>query len=133
MRISDWSSDVCSSDLALGDDVVVIDCGADFRLTDPTAWERFYGSPHAGSWPYGMPELLAQREQLRGAKRIAVPGCYPTVSTLTAAPAVAARLVEPNLVVVAASGNSGAGKAAKTNLLGREVMGTASAYGAIGR
>ncbi|NYG57464.1 N-acetyl-gamma-glutamyl-phosphate reductase [Nocardioides daedukensis] len=114
---------------ALGDDVVVIDCGADFRLTDPAAWERFYGSPHAGSWPYGMPELAAQRGQLRGAKRIAVPGCYPTVSTLTAAPAVAAGLVEPNLVVVAASGTSGAGKAAKTNLLGSEVMGNASAYG----
>ncbi|KRF14061.1 N-acetyl-gamma-glutamyl-phosphate reductase [Nocardioides sp. Soil797] len=114
---------------ALGDDVVVIDCGADFRLTDPSLWEKFYGSPHAGSWPYGMPELAAQRDQLRGAKRIAVPGCYPTVSTLTAAPAVARGLVEPSVVVVAASGTSGAGKAAKPHLLGSEVMGNASAYG----
>src|SRR4051812_34092968 len=52
----------------LGDDTVVIDCGADFRLTDPAAWERFYGSQHAGSWPYGLPELPGQREQLRGAR-----------------------------------------------------------------
>lgn len=114
---------------ALGDDVVVIDCGADFRLTDPAVWERFYGGTHAGSWPYGLPELPGQRELLRGARRIAVPGCYPTVSTLTIAPALAAGLVEPDISVVAASGTSGAGKAAKPHLLGSEVMGNASAYG----
>ena len=113
----------------LADDVIVIDCGADFRLTDPAAWERFYGGEHAGSWPYGLPELPGQRELLAGATRIAVPGCYPTVSTLTLAPAVAAALVEPHLTVVAASGTSGAGKAAKPHLLGSEVMGNASAYG----
>ena len=114
----------------LGDDVVVIDCGADFRLTDSEAWEQFYGSNHAGSWPYGLPELPGQRAQLEGARRIAVPGCYPTISTLVLAPAVAAGLVQADdLVVVAVSGTSGAGKAPKTNLLGSEVMGSASAYG----
>ena len=114
----------------LGDDAVVIDCGADFRLTDPGMWEKFYGSAHAGSWPYGLPELPGQRELLEGARRIAVPGCYPTVSTLALAPAVAAGIVHADdLVVVAASGTSGAGKAPKTNLLGSEVMGSASAYG----
>jgi N-acetyl-gamma-glutamyl-phosphate reductase len=114
----------------LGDDTVVIDCGADFRLTDPAMWERFYGSAHAGSWPYGLPELPGQRELLEGARRIAVPGCYPTVSTLALAPAVAAGVVHADdLVVVAASGTSGAGKAPKPNLLGSEVMGSASAYG----
>ncbi|MBU2073867.1 MAG: N-acetyl-gamma-glutamyl-phosphate reductase [Actinobacteria bacterium] len=113
----------------LGDDTVVIDCGADFRLQDASAWEAFYGGEHAGTWPYGMPELPGQREQLRGATRVAVPGCYPTVSTLTLAPAVAAGLVEPEVVVVAASGTSGAGKAAKPHLLGSEIMGNASAYG----
>ena len=113
----------------LGDGVVVIDCGADFRLDDPTEWERFYGGTHAGTWPYGLPELPGQRDVLRGATRVAVPGCYPTVSTLTIAPAVAAGLVEPDIVVVAASGTSGAGKAAKPHLLGSEVMGNASAYG----
>ncbi|HEX4190059.1 MAG TPA: N-acetyl-gamma-glutamyl-phosphate reductase [Marmoricola sp.] len=115
---------------ALGEDVVIIDCGADFRLTDPSTWAKFYGSPHAGSWPYGLPELPGQRAVLTGARRIAVPGCYPTVSSLALAPAVAARLVDPgDLVIVAASGTSGAGKAAKTNLLGSEVMGSVSAYG----
>lgn len=110
-------------------DTVVIDCGADFRLTDPHAWARFYGGEHAGAWPYGLPELPGQRDLLRGARRIAVPGCYPTVSTLCLAPAVAAGLVEPDVVVVAASGTSGAGKAARPHLLGSEVMGSASAYG----
>jgi N-acetyl-gamma-glutamyl-phosphate reductase len=114
----------------LGDDTVVIDCGADFRLTDPAMWEKFDGSTHAGSWPYGLPELPGQRELLEGARRIAVPGCYPTVSTLALAPAVSAGIVHADdLVVVAASGTSGAGKAPKTNLLGSEVMGSASAYG----
>jgi len=113
----------------LGDDTVVIDCGADFRLADPAAWARFYGGDHAGTWPYGLPELPGQREVLRTATRIAVPGCYPTVSSLTLAPAVAAGLVEPDVVVVAASGTSGAGKAPKPHLLGSEVMGNASAYG----
>ena len=114
---------------ALGDDTVVIDCGADFRLADPAQWEAFYGGEHAGSWPYGLPELPGQRDLLRGALRIAVPGCYPTVSTLAAVPALVAGLVEPDITVVAASGTSGAGKAAKTHLLGSEVMGNASAYG----
>ncbi len=115
---------------ALPDDCVVIDCGADFRLTDPTDWEKFYGGDHAGSWPYGLPELGGQRELLQKATRIAVPGCYPTVSSLTLAPAVAAGIVDPSdIVVVAASGTSGAGKAAKPHLLGSEVMGSASAYG----
>jgi N-acetyl-gamma-glutamyl-phosphate reductase len=117
---------------ALGDEspgTVVVDCGADFRLADAGEWERFYGSTHAGTWPYGLPELPGQRDLLRGATRVAVPGCYPTVSTLSLAPAVAAGLVEPDVVVVAASGTSGAGKAAKPHLLGSEVMGNASAYG----
>ncbi|HEY4604599.1 MAG TPA: N-acetyl-gamma-glutamyl-phosphate reductase, partial [Blastococcus sp.] len=113
----------------LGDQTVVIDCGADFRLADPTAWKAFYGSEHAGSWPYGLPELPGQREKLSGATRIAVPGCYPTSVTLAMAPALAAGLVEPDVVVVAASGTSGAGKSVKPHLLGSEVMGSVSAYG----
>jgi N-acetyl-gamma-glutamyl-phosphate reductase len=110
-------------------DTLVIDCGADHRLNDPAAWARFYGGEHAGSWPYGLPELPGRREQLVGARRIAVPGCYPTSVTLALAPALAAGLVEPDVVVVAASGTSGAGKAAKPHLLGSEVMGSVSAYG----
>ncbi len=110
-------------------ETLVIDCGADHRLTDPAAWARWYGTEHAGSWPYGLPELPGQRERLAGARRIAVPGCYPTAVTLALAPALAAGLAGHDVVVVAASGTSGAGKAAKPHLLGSEVMGSVSAYG----
>ncbi|MDR0959274.1 MAG: N-acetyl-gamma-glutamyl-phosphate reductase [Propionibacteriaceae bacterium] len=114
----------------LGQDVLVIDCGADFRLEDSDEWERFYGIPHAGTWPYGLPELPGQRERLRGTNRIAVPGCYPTAITIALAPAVSGSLIDPaRIVIVAASGTSGAGKALKPNLLASEIMGSASAYG----
>ncbi|MGC0420462.1 N-acetyl-gamma-glutamyl-phosphate reductase [Embleya sp. AB8] len=113
----------------LGADVLVVDCGADYRLRKAADWEEFYGSSHAGTWPYGLPELPGGRAALAGTRRIAVPGCYPTVSLLCTVPALAAGLVEPDWVVVAASGTSGAGKAPKPHLLGSEVMGSASAYG----
>ncbi|MBB6473449.1 N-acetyl-gamma-glutamyl-phosphate reductase [Sphaerisporangium rubeum] len=114
---------------ALGDAALVVDCGADFRLADPAAWTAFYGGTHAGTWPYGLPELPGQREVLREARRIAVPGCYPTSVTLALFPAFAAGLAEPDVVVVAASGTSGAGRDPKPHLIGSEVMGSASAYG----
>ncbi|MCO5974282.1 N-acetyl-gamma-glutamyl-phosphate reductase [Actinoallomurus soli] len=113
----------------LGDDVLVVDCGADFRLSDPAEWEHYYGGTHAGTWPYGLPELPGNRERLRDTRRVAVPGCYPTVSLLALFPAYAAGLAEPEAVIVAASGTSGAGRAPKPNLLGSEVMGSMSAYG----
>ncbi len=112
----------------LGPDTLVIDCGADFRLADSADWERFYGSEHAGSWPYGLPELPGGRDRLRDAKRIAVPGCYPTAALLALWPALAANLIEPAVTVVAVSGTSGAGRAAKVDLLGAEVIGSARAY-----
>lgn len=112
----------------LGDDTVIIDCGADFRLTDETDWQRFYDSEHAGNWPYGLPELPGVRDALRGANRIAVPGCYPSAALLALLPAVAEGLVEPAVNVVAVSGASGAGRTAKTDLLGAEVIGSARAY-----
>ena len=117
----------------LGSDTVIVDCGADFRLTDAAAWERFYGSEHAGSWPYGLPELPGARDRLRGATRIAVPGCYPTAALLALWPALAEGLVEPAVTVVAVSGTSGAGRAAKVDLLGAEVIGSARAYNIGGR
>ena len=110
--------------------VVVVDCGADFRLADPEAWAEFYGTPYAGCWPYGLPELPGGRDALRGARRVAVPGCYPTAVSLALAPAVAAGLVATDdVVAVAASGTSGAGRAPKQHLLGAEVMGSMSPYG----
>jgi len=111
---------------------VIIDCGGDFRLRDAAAWERFYGTPYAGCWPYGLPELPGARDRLRGATRIAVPGCYPTATLLALVPAVAEGLAEPSVTVVAVSGASGAGRAAKTELLGAEVIGSARAYNIAG-
>jgi N-acetyl-gamma-glutamyl-phosphate reductase len=109
---------------------VIIDCGADFRLADTAAWEAFYGSPHAGTWPYGLPELPGQRGKLAGARQIAVPGCYPTAGTLALLPAIQTGLTSArDVVIVAASGPSGAGRALKPHLLGAELMGSASAYG----
>ncbi|MBT0565165.1 N-acetyl-gamma-glutamyl-phosphate reductase [Williamsia sp. CHRR-6] len=108
---------------------VVIDCGADFRLSDPREWERYYGSKHSGTWPYGLPEIPGQREVLSGATRVAVPGCYPTVSVLALRPAVAHGLIEPAVTIVAVSGTSGAGKSPRVDLLASEVSGSARAYG----
>jgi N-acetyl-gamma-glutamyl-phosphate reductase len=116
----------------LGDDVVVIDCGADHRLNDPADWERWYGGEHPGTWPYGIPELPNVREKLRHSKRVAVPGCFPTVSSLAMVPAVRSGLVQPDVVVVAVTGTSGAGRALKPHLLSAEVMGSASVYGVAG-
>jgi N-acetyl-gamma-glutamyl-phosphate reductase len=116
----------------LGPDTLVVDCGADFRLGDAADWERFYGSTHAGNWPYGLAELPGARERLRSARRIAVPGCYPTAALLALLPAVAEGLIEPAATVVAVSGTSGAGRAARTDLLGSEVIGSARAYNVAG-
>jgi N-acetyl-gamma-glutamyl-phosphate reductase len=113
----------------LGEDTLVIDCGADHRLTDPASWDRWYGGAHAGSWPYGLPELPGARDVLKQASRVAVPGCYPTGATIAMIPALSSGIVEPQVSVVSVSGTSGAGKSLKLNLLGSEVMGSASAYG----
>ncbi|OEU96746.1 N-acetyl-gamma-glutamyl-phosphate reductase [Streptomyces oceani] len=113
----------------LGTEVLLVDCGADFRLTDAADWERFYDTPYAGHWPYGLPELPGARSSLAGTRRIAVPGCYPTAVSLALFPAYAAGLAESDAVVVAASGSSGAGKSPKPHLLGSEVMGAMSPYG----
>jgi len=115
---------------ALPENTLVIDAGADHRLESAAAWEKFYGSPHAGFWPYGLPELPGQREQLVGTKRVAVPGCYPTGGQLALAPGFGAGVLEADdVVIVSASGTSGAGKSLKPNLLGSEVMGSMSTYG----
>ncbi len=119
----------------LPESVTVIDCGADFRLRDEQAWTTFYDSPYAGSWAYGLPELPLgrngrQREALAGTGHVAVPGCYPTAVSLALAPGYAAGLLSgQDVVVVAASGTSGAGKSLKPHLLGAEVMGAMTPYG----
>ena len=70
---------------ALADDTVVIDCGADFRLTDQHAWDTFYGGEYAGSWPYGLPELADQRAQVAGSvSRKSAPQSITTTSSPSA-------------------------------------------------
>lgn len=114
----------------LGEDTIVIDAAADHRLESAADWEKFYGSAHQGTWPYGLPELPGARAKLTGARRIAVPGCYPTTIMLGLAPALASGLVQPDdIVIVAATGTSGAGKALKPHLLSAEVIGGMSPYG----
>jgi N-acetyl-gamma-glutamyl-phosphate reductase len=107
----------------------IIDLGADFRLADPRAWTRYYPTPYAGQWTYGLPELPGARDAIKASTTVAAPGCYATASILALAPLLAAGLADPaDIVIVAASGTSGAGRSARLDLLGSEVMGSMSAY-----
>ena len=107
--------------------IKIVDLGADFRLSSADQWVKYYGSTHAGTWTYGLPELPGKREQIKKATRIANPGCYATSISLAIAPALG--LVDArDIVVVAASGTTGAGRSAKVNLIGSEVMGSLSSY-----
>jgi N-acetyl-gamma-glutamyl-phosphate reductase len=113
----------------LPDHLRVIDLGADFRLADPGAWDRYYPTPYAGEWTYGLPELPGARDAIKAAARVAAPGCYATASILALAPLLAAGLADPaDIVIVAASGTSGAGRSTRPDLLATEVMGSMSAY-----
>jgi N-acetyl-gamma-glutamyl-phosphate reductase len=107
----------------------VVDLSASFRLADPQAWSVYYRTPHAGQWCYGLPELPGARERIAAARRVAAPGCYATAAILALAPLVAAGLAEPrDIVIVAASGTSGAGRSPSAALLATEVIGSMSAY-----
>jgi N-acetyl-gamma-glutamyl-phosphate reductase len=107
----------------------IIDLAADFRLADPQAWARYYPTPYAGRWTYGLPELPGTRAAIKASARVAAPGCYATAAILALAPLLAAGLVEPSdIVIVAASGTSGAGRSLRPDLLATEVMGSMSAY-----
>ena len=108
----------------------IVDLSADFRLGDEDAWHQFYGSvPYAGRWAYGLPELPGAKEKIKAARTVAAPGCYATTSILALAPLLDAGLVEPDdIVIVAASGTTGAGRSLRYDLLASEVMGSMSAY-----
>jgi N-acetyl-gamma-glutamyl-phosphate reductase len=119
----------------LPDDVLVVDCGADHRLSSEEDWAAFYGGEFFGAWTYGLPELVMdamgarQRSNLPGATRLAIPGCNVTAVTLALAPGIAAGVVAADdLVAVLAVGTSGAGKSLRTNLLASEIAGSATAY-----
>src|SRR5215831_315437 len=117
----------------LGQSTRIVDLGPDFRLADAGAWARHYRLPYAGRWTTGLPELPGARELIRAATRVAVPGCYATAAIVALAPLLAAGLAEPqDIVIVAASGTSGAGRVPKPDLLASEVMGAVCAYQAGG-
>lgn len=114
-------------------DTLVLDCGADYRLASADAWAEYYGGQHAGTWPYGLPELITptgrQRDALIGSRRVAVPGCNVTAVTLAMQPGVAAGVVDPSdIVATLAVGYSGAGRTLATNLLASEGLGAAAPY-----
>ena len=109
--------------------VAVVDLGADHRLRDAAAWAAYYGGTHAGAWTYGLPELPGQRARIAASARVAATGCYAVATSLALAPLIASGLASAeDVVVVAASGTSGAGRGLKANLLATEVMGGVSAY-----
>jgi len=114
----------------------LVDLGADFRLADADNYRRWYGEPHGapdllGRFVYGIPEL--HRAAIRGAQAVAAAGCYPTAAILVLKPLVDAGLIEPgSLIVDAASGVSGAGRALKEGTSFNTVMGSFSAYGLLG-
>ena len=119
---------------SLDPNTLVIDCGADHRLTSESDWAEFYGGDYFGAWAYGLPELVldgdgAQRDALVGARRIAVPGCNVTAITLGLAPGIRAGVIEADdIVAVLAVGTSGAGRTLAPDLLFSEQAGSARAY-----
>lgn len=119
----------------LPDSTAIVDLGADFRLRSAQAWNHFYGGEHAGTWTYGLPELPilpelpSAREQIASSTRVANPGCYPTAVALALAPLAGAGAIDAkDIVVVAASGTSGAGRKASDSLLATNVMGSMAPY-----
>ena len=110
----------------------VIDLSADFRLQDAEEWAAWYGQPHGapellGEAVYGLPEV--NREQIRNARLIAVPGCYPTASQLGLLPLLEAGLADPaTLIADCKSGVSGAGRGAKVGSLFCEAGESMMAY-----
>lgn len=119
---------------ATGVESLLVDCGADHRLTSKAAWDHYYGGEYHQVWTYGMPELScasgkSQREQLKTTKQIAVPGCNVTAVTLAFQPLVAAGLIDPgDIVATLAVGYSGAGKSLKPHLLATSALGNAQPY-----
>ena len=108
--------------------VKIVDLGADFRLEDASQWEKYYGGKHAGAWVYGLPELASgQRDAIKRENKVANPGCYATSISLGIVPAVEFVDVS-DIVIVAASGTTGAGRGAKINLIASEVMGSLTSY-----
>ncbi len=110
----------------------VIDLAADFRIKDPQSYEEWYGHRHGcpellNEAVYGLPEL--NRSQIKGARLVAAPGCYPTASILAMLPLVKSGYSKGKVVVDAASGVSGAGRSLRIENLAMSVMEEFRAYG----
>lgn len=124
------------ADDLLAPGVPLVDLGADFRLNSGDDYARWYGEPHTrpdliGSFAYGLPEFF--RDEIRGAKRVAAPGCYPTAANLVLRPLIEAGAVDAKGIVVdAASGVSGAGRGAAAGTHYCSVEGNMRAYGLLG-
>ena len=109
--------------------VKVVDLGADYRLKSERAWKQYYNDSYAGAWVYGLPELPGKRDLIKKSSRVANPGCYATAIALAAAPAVLAGGVDASdIVVVAASGTTGAGRSSKVALSASEIMNSMVSY-----
>lgn len=108
----------------------IIDLGADFRLKSADQWNKYYGGDHYGSWQYGLPELPGARDAIKGSNRIANPGCYATALALSLAPfaRISSKVNFSDVVITAASGTTGAGRSAKVQLIGSEVMNSLTSY-----
>ena len=107
--------------------IKVIDLGADFRLSDSAQWDKYYDGDHAGAWTYGLPEIPGQREKISNSVQVSNPGCYATSIITGLLPALDFIDVS-DVVIVAASGTTGAGRSAKINLIASEVMGSLTSY-----
>ncbi|NCZ57614.1 MAG: N-acetyl-gamma-glutamyl-phosphate reductase [Actinobacteria bacterium] len=105
----------------------IVDLGADFRLTDAAQWSRYYDGIHAGAWTYGLPEIPGNRTKISESSKVANPGCYATSIITGVLPALDV-IDSSDIVVVAASGTTGAGRNAKISLIASEVMGSLTSY-----
>ncbi|MSZ47695.1 MAG: N-acetyl-gamma-glutamyl-phosphate reductase, partial [Actinobacteria bacterium] len=105
----------------------IVDLGADYRLESSEAWTAFYGGDYAGAWTYGLADIEPFKSLVSKSTKVANPGCYATSIALGAAPA--SEIADmTDVVVVAASGTTGAGRSAKINLLASEVAGSLTSY-----
>lgn len=122
------SSGELTADLPTG--LRVVDLGADHRLVNPAAWDKYYGGHVAApAWTYGLPELVGRAKEVADSIHVANPGCYATAIQLASAPLLAAGVANADdIVVVAASGTSGAGRKDSIALSATEVVGSMSAY-----
>jgi N-acetyl-gamma-glutamyl-phosphate reductase len=111
----------------LPSEINIVDLGADYRLNSEESWNKYYGGEYAGAWVYGLADLPGKSEEISSATKVANPGCYATSIALGAAPAAPFADLS-DLVVVAASGTTGAGRSAKINLIASEVSGSLTSY-----